>query len=248
MTSERLHKLLARSGVGSRRKCEALITAGRVAVNGTKARLGQPVDGSVDEIRVDGRLVHAAPERIVVALYKPTGVVSSLRAQGARRTVRDLIPLPGHLYPAGRLDLESEGLMILTNDGDLALRLTHPRYGHEKEYRVQLDRAPVEAELVAWRRGQAETNSAFPPAQIRREASDRTRRWIRVTLREGRKRQIRESARSLGLQVRQLIRIRIGGLSLGRMTPGTWRVLNQSEVQVLRGPEPRPRLAPKEGS
>jgi 23S rRNA pseudouridine2605 synthase len=225
-----------------------MITAGRVAVNGRKARVGQPVDEHVDEIRVDGRLVRAAPDRIVVALYKPTGVVSSLRAQGVRRTVRDLVPLPGHLYPAGRLDMDSEGLMILTNDGDLALRLTHPRYGHEKEYRVQLDRAPEEAELVAWRRGQAAASSAFPPAQIRREASDRTRRWIRVTLREGRKRQIRESARSLGLHVRQLIRVRIGSLSLGRMTPGAWRVLTPSEVKGLRGPELRQRLAPKEGS
>ncbi len=235
MGAERLHKLLARAGVGSRRHCEALIIEGRVTVNGRPAMLGQSADATREAIRVDRRLIAEAPEAVVVALHKPAGVVSSLNPQGARRTVRDLVPLPGRLYPAGRLDLHSEGLVILTNDGDLALRLTHPRFEHEKEYRVLLDRSPEQAQLTAWQRGMATAAGRSAPARVRRETSDEQDRWIRVVLREGRKRQIRESARSLGLEVRRLIRVRIGGLGLGRMRPGEWRVLSRAEIGALLG-------------
>ena len=241
MGAERLHKVLARAGVGSRRHCEALIIEGRVTVNGRPAILGQSVDAARDAIRVDGRPIGAAPEAVVVALHKPAGVVSSLNPQGPRRTVRDLVPLPGRLYPAGRLDLHSEGLVILTNDGDLALHLTHPRFEHEKEYRVLLDRAPEPAQLTAWQRGMATATGRPAPARVRRESSEEGDRWIRVVLREGRKRQIRESARSLGLEVRRLIRVRIGGLDLGRMRPGEWRVLSRTEVGALIGKTERNR-------
>ncbi|MGH2605962.1 MAG: pseudouridine synthase [Anaerolineales bacterium] len=241
MAAERLHKVLARAGVGSRRRCEALIVEGRVTVNGLPAILGQSVDATREAIRVDGRAIGPAPEAVVVALHKPAGVVSSLNPQGPRRTVRDLVPLPGRLYPAGRLDLHSEGLVILTNDGDLALRLTHPRFEHEKEYRVLLDRALEPAQLTAWQRGMATAAGRPAPARVRRESSDEEDRWIRVVLREGRKRQIRESARSLGLEVRRLIRVRIGGLGLGRIRPGEWRVLSRTEVGALLGKSERGR-------
>lgn len=235
MGAERLHKILARAGVASRRRCEALIVEGRVTVNGRPATLGQSADPAREAIRVDGRPIAAAPPPVVVALHKPAGVVSSLDPQGPRRTVRQLVSLPGRLYPAGRLDLHSEGLVILTNDGDLALRLTHPRFEHEKEYRVLLDRPPEEAQLNAWRRGMATSAGRPAPARVRRESAEAEDGWIRVVLREGRKRQIRESARSLGLEVRRLIRVRIGGLDLGRLRPGEWRVLPPAEVRALLG-------------
>lgn len=244
MGAERLHKVLARAGVGSRRYCEALIIEGRVTVDGRPAILGQSVEVGREAIRLDGRPLAAAPEPVVVALHKPAGVISSLNPQGHRRTVRELVTLPGRLYPAGRLDLHSEGLIILTNDGDLALQLTHPRFQHEKEYRVLLDRPPQPDQLSAWQRGMATAAGRSAPARVRRETSDEEDRWIRVVLREGRKRQIRESARSLGLEVRRLIRVRIGGLGLGRLRPGEWRILSRAEVGTLLEHPERERRRP----
>src|SRR3990172_2307599 len=148
--AERLQKLLARAGMGSRRASEALIREGRVTVNGREATLGVRADPVRDEIRVDGVLLPPPEDLIVIALHKPAGVVSSLRSQDGGPTVRDLIPLPQRLFPVGRLDMHSEGLILLTNDGELANRLAHPRYEHEKEYRILLDRMPDAEQFHAW--------------------------------------------------------------------------------------------------
>ncbi len=152
MPAERLQKILAAAGAGSRRACEELIAAGRVRVNGRVATLGASADPVVDKITLDGEPVRAE-RHVYVMVYKPRGVVSSLEPQGDRATVRDLVPLPGRLYPVGRLDALSEGLVLLTNDGELTNRLTHPRYGHEKEYRVLIRGRIDEGRLEAWRRG-----------------------------------------------------------------------------------------------
>ena len=139
---ERLQKILAQSGYGSRRACEEFIASGRVLVNGTVAVLGQKADPAVDQITLDGRVVGKAETLKYIALYKPRNVLSAVEDRTKRQTVRELLPSEGHLYPVGRLDFDSEGLILMTNDGDLANRLTHPRYGHEKEYRVLLARRP----------------------------------------------------------------------------------------------------------
>src|SRR3989304_7081003 len=133
---ERLQKILARAGVGSRRSCEELISAGRVKVFGKTSSLGDKADAAIDQITVDGRLIKGTEDLIYIALYKPRGVISTVTDPDLRPAVRDLVPVNGTLYPVGRLDYDSEGLILMTNDGDLANRLTHPRYQHEKEYRV----------------------------------------------------------------------------------------------------------------
>jgi 23S rRNA pseudouridine2605 synthase len=235
MKAERLQKILARAGLGSRRASEGLIREGRVTVNGREAVLGMRADPVQDEIRVDGVRLPAPEELIVVALNKPAGVVSSLRAQNGGSTVRDLIPLPQRLFPVGRLDMHSEGLILLTNDGELANRLAHPRYGHEKEYRVLLDRMPDSEQLNAWREGVVLPDGKQTlPAKVWRESSSGSSAWIRVVLRQGLKRQIRLTARVLGLKVRRLIRTRFAGVDLGDMQPGEWRKIDPRQITLFQ--------------
>ncbi len=231
---ERLQKILARAGYGSRRACEQMIEAGRVTVNGRLARLGQKADPMRDEIRLDGRLVRGDEAKVYIALYKPRNVISSTVGQDRRKTVRELVPLPGHLYPVGRLDADSEGLILMTNDGDLANRLTHPRYQHEKEYRVLVARRPDARQLYAWRHGVVlEDGYRTKPAKVRVEKVRGGQAWLRVTLKEGRKRQIREMGRLTGLPVVRLVRVRMGPVQLGDLKPGEWRHLMHSELQAL---------------
>ena len=152
-----------------------------------------------------------------------------------RRTVRNLIPIEGRLYPVGRLDVDSEGLILMTNDGELANRLTHPRYGHEKEYRVLVARHPAEAQLAAWRRGVVLEDGHRPaPVEVVVASLAGKGAWLRVVMHEGRKRQIRETGKQIGLPVVKIIRVRIGSLHLGSLKPGQWRHLTAQEVAALR--------------
>lgn len=234
MAAERLQKILANAGYGSRRACEKFIEAGRVTVNGNVARLGQKADPERDTITLDGQAVNPEKNRYVL-LHKPRGVVSSLNAQGNRNTVRDLVPLPGRLYPVGRLDADSEGLILLTNDGDLTNRLTHPRYGHEKEYEVLVDGHPKEEQLQSWRRGVVLDGewTARSNVKILRKGASGT--WLRIVMREGKKHQIRRTAQALGLWVKRLRRVRMGSLRLGDLPEGEWRELTPGEVKALQG-------------
>ena len=233
---ERLQKILSRAGLGSRRACEEIIASGRVRVNGQIATLGSKADPARDRIEVDGRPVAGGGPLVYVALNKPRGVLSAVTAQDTRPTVRDLVPVEGHLYPVGRLDMDSEGLILLTNDGELANRLTHPRYGHEKEYRVLVARHPDEEQLETWRRGVVlEDGYHTAPAEVRVQELAGKGAWLRVVMREGRKRQIREVGTRLGLPVVKIIRIRIGSLRLGNLKPREWRYLNEAEVAALKG-------------
>jgi len=233
---ERLQKILARAGYGSRRACEELIRAGRVAVNGATAQLGQKADPAHDQVTVDGQRIRTTSVTpTYIALHKPHGVLSDEGdGSGQLRTVRDLVPLPRHLFPVGRLDLRSEGLILLTDDGELAQRLTHPRYEHEKEYRVCVEGRPDEEVLERWRRGVFLDGRRTAPADVSVLGHERERTWLRVVLREGRKRQIRRVAAMLGHPVQQLIRVRIGPLRLGDLEPGRWRKLSPAEVRALR--------------
>ena len=172
-------------------------------------------------------------KHIYVMLNKPRGVVSSLNPQGDRKTVRDLVPVRGRLYPVGRLDADSEGLVLLTNDGELTNRLTHPKYGHSKEYEVLVNGYPKEEQLKTWRRGvvlDGEWTSSSRVKLIRKGASGT---WLNVIMREGKKHQIRRTAQAVGLHVKKLIRIRIGPLRLGNLKLGEWRGLNRSEIEAL---------------
>ncbi|HHS98398.1 MAG TPA: rRNA pseudouridine synthase [Chloroflexi bacterium] len=239
---ERLQKILARAGFGSRRACEELIRQGRVAVNGEVAQLGQKADPERDRITVDGEPIRLKREYTYIALHKPRGVLSD-EGDGTGRlpTVRDLVDLPGHLFPVGRLDLRSEGLILLTDDGDLAFRLTHPRFGHEKEYHVLVDGRPSEETLEKWRRGVLLEGRRTAPAEVEVMRAERDRTWLRVVLREGRKRQIRRVAAMLGHPVHRLIRVRVGPVRLGNLPPGRWRRLTPLEVRALKGHHGRSR-------
>lgn len=245
---ERLQKILAKAGYGSRRACEVLISAGRVAVNDQVANLGDKADPTRDRITVDGHRIEPFAEMVYIALYKPRGVLSTVSAPDPRPTVRDLVDVPQQVFPVGRLDIESEGLILLTNDGDLTNRLTHPRYGHEKEYRVLVARHPDDEQLASWRRGVVLSDGyRTAPAQVRLEGFSGKGAWLRVILREGRKRQIREVGSTIGLPVVKIIRIRIGTLNLGNLKPKQWRYLTPEEVAELKGESPGP-SQPKKGN
>jgi len=236
----RLQKLLAQSGFGARRKCEALIAAGRVTVNGRVAQLGMTVSPG-DDVRVDGQPIAPPEEKIYIALHKPVGYASD-RSNPRNKTVFDLVPTPQRLFAVGRLDKDSSGLILLTNDGAFAYRLTHPRFEHEKEYHVLVSGRPSEAALQRWRAGvllEGEVTATAPAdVQILRPqpaippgAADGT--WLRVIMHEGRKRQIRRIARQLGYPVIRLIRVRVGCVTLGDLKSGDWRRLTDAEVAAL---------------
>lgn len=237
--AERLQKILAQAGYGSRRACEDFISAGRVRVNGQIAILGQKADPVKDKITVDGKPIAAAEKPLYIALYKPRNVLSTVEHERGdeRQTVRDIVEAPGHLYPVGRLDFESEGLVLMTNDGELTNRLTHPRFGHTKEYRVLLAKRPDQQQIEAWKRGVIlEDGFKTAPAEVRFDSAQGKGAWVRVVMGEGRKRQIREICRQLGLPVVRIVRLRIGALRLGNLKPRQWRYLTSKEVEDLRKP------------
>lgn len=232
---ERVQKIMARAGLGSRRACEELIATGRVNVNGKVATLGTKADPQVDLIQLDGRPVASNEPLVYIALYKPRGVLSTVSQPDTRTKVRDLVPVSGRLYPVGRLDVDSEGLVLLTNDGELANRLTHPRYEHEKEYRVLVSRHPDEDQLNVWRHGVVlEDGFRTSPAQVKVDTLVGKGAWLTVILHEGHKRQIREMGRQTGLPVVRIVRIRIGSLLLGSLKPGEWRHLTRREIDGLK--------------
>ena len=231
---ERLQKILARANYGARRKCEELIIGGRVTVNGQVAILGQKADPDSDDIRVDGNMLRLE-SLVYIILHKPKNILSDgADASSDTPTARDLVPLPGHLYPVGRLDLRSEGLLLMTNDGDLANLLTHPRYEHSKEYHVAVEGQPDSEVLEAWRQGVMLDGQRTAPAEVTVLERAPKQTLLKVVLREGRKRQIRKVAASLGFPVRHLIRTRIGPIELGNLKPGEWRYLRSGEVKLLR--------------
>jgi len=247
---ERLQKILAQAGLGSRRDCELLILAGRVKVNGRIAVIGQKADPQADRILFDGNPIKAPEEKIYIALHKPRMVLSAVEAErdDTRQTVRDLVPLGERLYPVGRLDFDSEGLILMTNDGDLANELTHPSKGHEKEYRVLVARHPDSEQLATWRRGVVlEDGYKTMSADVRLEGMAGKGAWLRIIMREGRKRQIREIGSLLGLPVVRIIRVRIGTLRLGALKVKEWRHLSREEVDALKGKKPvsAPRRNPR---
>ncbi len=273
MAEERLQKLLARAGVGSRRACEELIQAGRVAVDGRiVTELGTRVDPDRVEVQVDGKPIHLERQRYIM-LHKPQGILSGPDPKAGYPSWETLVKVPERLYAVGRLDQDSEGLLLLTNDGEVALHMSHPRYEHPKSYLVQVEGVPnprkvrrlqhgvmledgptLPARVALFRelpaeyaaiagpkpapgKGKAEA-AARPPArgvQARETAPPAPRTsWLRITLREGRKRQVRRMVALLGHPAIRVIRIGLGPLALGDLKPGKWRDLKPGEVRALR--------------
>jgi pseudouridine synthase len=230
---ERLQKIMASAGVASRRRSEEIILQGRVTVNSkVVTELGTKVDPRRDQIRVDGQRIQAE-SYIYIMLNKPRGVLSVMEDERGRSALGDLVSVPTRLYPVGRLDATSEGLILLTNDGALANLLTHPRYMHHKEYIVLVNGRPSEKTLQAWQRGVLLDEKLTAPAQISviRTVQDST--LLRIEMREGRKRQIRRVAALLGHPVRDLRRVRLGPLQLGSLEVGQWRYLTPKEIGQL---------------
>jgi cytidylate kinase len=250
MPGERLQTVLARAGLGSRREADRWIAEGRVTVNGVPAIPGTRVDAAADQVVVDGQLVTlAGPSLVHLAIHKPRGVLSSASAAHGREAVVDLVHPrpPGRLWPAGRLDADSEGLMLLTNDGSWAQRVLHPRYGTQREYAVELDRAPEPGEVDQLLAGveldgiPARLLAAGPgrrPAEVPRDPGPEGV-WLTVQLGEGRNREVRRLFAVIGCRVRRLVRVAVGPVTLMGLPPGAWRPLAAGEIDALGGAAPQ---------
>jgi pseudouridine synthase len=229
---ERLQKILSRAGVASRRAAEQLMLDGRVTVNGETIRqLGAKADPAGDDIRVDGRRVKVVERHLYLLLNKPRGYVSTRSDPERRPTILDLVAgVREYVYPVGRLDFDSEGLIILTNDGDLAARLTHPRHGVPRVYEARVLGVPDERDLARLKKGVAIDGARTQPADIKALAPG----LLRVTIREGRNRQVRKMCEAIGHPVSRLSRVAIGPIADARLKPGEWRELSEAEVKKLR--------------
>ena len=232
---ERLQKILSQAGVASRRASEQLMIEGRVTVNGTTVReLGTKADPAQDDIRVDGRRIRVAEHHVYLLLNKPSGFVTTRSDPQRRPTVLDLLPsVRAYVYPVGRLDFDSEGLLLMTNDGDLAARLTHPSHGVPRVYEARVLGSPDEKDLRRLSQGLVVDGHRTLPAEIERLVVKGDRTTLRVTLREGRNRQVRRMCEAVGHPVVRLIRVRIGPLSDRQLRPGEWRELTSDEVKAL---------------
>lgn len=232
---ERLQKVLARAGVGSRRTNEMLITEGRITVNGEVAVLGRRVDPGRDRVALDGVPVVVDSTVVHWVLNKPAGYVTTAHDTHGRPTVIDLVPDEPRVFPVGRLDLETEGLLLLTNDGELAQLLTHPRHGVEKEYFVEVEGKPSPAALRTLREGVELDDGPTRPARAKivQESPSLTTTALTIVVKEGRKRMVRRMCATVGHPVVRLARTRIGPLRDPRLAPGTWRALTTEEVRAL---------------
>lgn len=230
---ERVQKLLAAAGICSRRTAETYIAAGRVSVNGRPAELGTRADPDRDDIRLDGRPLAAPRSAVWLMLNKPRGCVTTLRDERGRPTVADLVRGCGErVFPVGRLDMDSEGLVLLTNDGALAQRLLHPRYEISKTYEVTVT-GPVAGAAERLAAVRSLEGEPIVPAQVTTLRSDGSRALLAVTIHQGKNRQIRRMCAQCGLSVRRLRRVREGGLELGDLPPGKWRYLTDEETALL---------------
>lgn len=233
MAEERLQRALARAGFGSRRACEELISAGRVTIDGRVARLGDRVDPDRDRVAVDGGAVNVNPSLRYFALHKPAGVTTTMRDAHAAQDIRGFLPQDAHVVPIGRLDRDSEGLLLLTNDGDLAHRLLHPRRAVEKEYLAEVEGIPSERHLARIRRGVDLDDGPARALSARAVGRAGGRGAVRLVMTEGRKREVRRLLGAVGLPVRRLIRLRVGPVRLGSLPAGAVRELSPGEVAAL---------------
>lgn len=252
MTDERLQKIIARSGVASRRKAEELILQGRVTVNGAVQReLGARADAGRDDIRVDGRRILLEDTLVYLMVHKPAGMVTSLRDPEGRPVVKNLLEERlERLFPVGRLDYDSEGLLLVTNDGQFALRVAHPRYRVPKTYRVKVRGSLPPKVMRVLEQGVDLPDGRFVPETVAMEGKNPKSTWILITSTEGRNRVIRRALEELGYPVQRLVRVAVGGVLLGDLAEGKSRPLKTNEIRQLlsygeRSAEKRPKPAPK---
>ena len=242
---DRLQKVMAAAGVASRRASEELIAEGRVTVNGEVARLGRKVDPATDDIRVDGERINADPDRVYVLLNKPQGVVTTVDDPEGRPTVMDLVNLPMRLYPVGRLDLDTEGLLLLTNDGDLTHALLHPSRQVPRTY-VALVPGPVKRPALQQLRDGVELEDGTArPQSVDVIEEQRGKALLQLVMTEGRKREVRRMLSAVGHPVERLARVAFGGVELGDLRQGKWRFLTQQEVGRLHAAVEGRRGAPR---
>ena len=232
----RLQKLIAGTGLASRRKAEALITAGRVMVNGkTVTELGTKVDPERDHVKVDGKHLSAAQPFVYLLLNKPKNVVSTLDDPGGRTTVKDYLRgVSVRVFPVGRLDFDSEGLMLLTNHGELAQAMLHPRYHVPKTYLIKVKGVVPDEDIEQLKQGVKLDDGMTGPAQVKKVRKVEANSWLEITIREGRKHQVKRMLESVGHPVIKLLRIRMGPLSLGDLQSGEFRFLTNREANALR--------------
>lgn len=233
--NERLQKVIAAAGIGSRRQAEEWIAAGRVTVNGHVAVLGERADPSVDRVEVDGRPLAKAERKVYVLLHKPAGYVTTSRDPQGRPVVNDLLKgIPARLFSVGRLDYNTEGLLLLTNDGELAQRLAHPRHQVEKTYLVRVRGSLPDDALRDLERGVKLEDGVTARARLEKVRMTATHTWFELTIHEGRNRQVRRMCEAVGFPVSRLKRIRYAFLELGKLAPGEYRHLTPEEVKHLQ--------------
>ncbi len=232
----RLQKYMAQCGVASRRACEQMIMDNRVTVNGLPAKIGQSIDSEKDNVMLDQKVLHPESHHIVIMLYKPRGVVSTSSDEKGRRTVQEYVQdIPCRLYNVGRLDINSEGLLLLTNDGELANQMMHPSYGVKKTYRAVCDGELTANEIASLTNGVELEDGLTAPARVtnvRRSTTGGTA--FSITIHEGRNRQIRRMLEAVGHRTLRLKREAYGPLQLGPMRPGEWRYLTDEEINALK--------------
>lgn len=247
---ERLQKIISAAGITSRRASEELILNGQVTVNGVVVtELGTKADPAVDTITVNGKQLRVSEERLYILLNKPTGYITALKDERGRRLVTDLLKdVPERVYPVGRLDYNTEGLLLLTNDGEWANRLMHPRHEVEKEYHVRVRGKVLEQQLKRMADGVELEDGKTAPAVVRLIKSGEQNDWISVTIHEGRNRQVRRMCEAVSLSVVRLKRIRYGSLALGTLRDGQFRYLTEAEVGELAGTEPKPKVLHAHGA
>lgn len=235
---ERLQKILARAGLASRREAERWIVEGRVSVNGAVVRkLGSQADPAKDSIKVDGKRIKPAAAPLYYAFHKPPGVITTLNDPEHRPDLTPYLARLGErrrLFPVGRLDYNTTGLLLLTNDGDFALRLTHPRFGVKKLYQAKLSACPTPEDLAHLRKGVRLEDGMSAPARARVVTKLKKNAWVEIEVHEGRKREVRRMFEALGFFVEKLIRIKVGSITLGALPLGELRPLSQTEVDALK--------------
>jgi pseudouridine synthase len=230
----RLQKMLADCGVASRRKAEEMIAAGQVKVNGVTAKIGDKVDTKKDKVSVNGKLLDTRVSNVYIMLHKPRGYITTMSDEMDRKCVAELVKdIPGRIYPVGRLDRESEGLLLMTNDGEFANAITHPSLHIPKTYRVTVRPSVNEDQLTQMSVGMMIEGRQTAPAKVNVISQEQGRVVLEIVLYEGRNRQIRKMCEQLGLEVARLKRIAIGPLKLGMLQPGKWRALTAEEVRRL---------------
>jgi 23S rRNA pseudouridine2605 synthase len=245
---ERLQKILARAGFGSRRIAEELIAGGRVTVDGAVARLGQRIDSERMRVEVDGVRVPVRDDVVYYLLNKPRRVVTTARDPEGRTTAVDLVPTEPRVFPVGRLDYDTEGLLVLTNDGELAQLVTHPRHGIEKTYLAEVSGVPNRATVRALREGVTLDDGPSAPARVRLVQQQGDNAALEIVLHEGRNRIVRRMCEAVGHPVRRLVRTRVGPITDRRLAPGAWRALRPREVRALYAAATKPATARSDDS